>query len=404
MVNLTNIEEARTRILGRLKRTPCIYAQVVSEAIGANVFLKLENLQTTGSFKERGALNRLLTLTDEEKQNGVIAASAGNHAQGVAFHATRLGIESTIVMPEGTPLVKVSRTSEYGAKVILHGKNYDESFAHAADLAKKNRSFLVHAYDDEEIISGQGTVAFEILEQCPDVDVCIVPVGGGGLLSGIATVMANQDKPVTCFGVEHQDIPSMQAALESGGPVELQPKATIAEGIAVRRVGVLCHAICREHVAGFASVSDDEIARAILYLMEREKTVAEGAGATGLAALLARKLDFVKGKNVVVLVCGGNIDVNVISRIIEKGLVERGRLARFAVQVRDRPGALAQVLKLAAQTGVNVVEVHHERAFLVGELGEVSLEIVVETRGKSHLMELHKVLKENGFQMLAQSS
>jgi threonine dehydratase len=402
MIAIDDVLKAQTRISDAVKRTPCIYAQVVSEALGANVFLKLENLQNTGSFKERGALNRLLTLTTEQKKNGVVAASAGNHAQGVACHANRLGIPATIVMPEGTPLVKVTRTAEYGGEVFLHGANYDESYAHAKSLALEKDAFLIHAYDDAEIIAGQGTVALEILEQCPDVDICVVPVGGGGLIAGIATVMAEQEAMVEVVGVEHQALPSMKAALESGGPVELPPAATIAEGIAVRRVGRLCHSICAEKIGRSIQVSDDEIARAILYLLEREKTVAEGAGAAGLAALLSRKMAQVKGKTIVVLVCGGNIDVNVISRVIEKGLVERGRLGRFSVQVRDRPGALAQILQLAAKTQVNVVEVHHERAFLIGELGEVSLDIVVETRGETHLRELKHALIDHGFQLLAE--
>lgn len=387
MVNLADIHEARRRLGDSVKRTPCERSSALSELVGADVYLKLENLQVTGSFKARGAGNKLLALSEDERRRGVVCASAGNHAQGVAYHAHRLGVKATIVMPVGTPLIKVTRTQSYGAEVKLSGENYDESFDEAQRLAAEHGYVYVHAYDDDEIIAGQGTIGLEIAEQIPDVDYVLVPVGGGGLIAGIALALKSMSRRAHIVGVEAGVLPSMKEALKEGRPVRLPPARTLAEGIAVRQAGARCMPLVRENVDSIITVDDEEIAHAILLLLERDKTVAEGAGAAGVAALLGGKLD-VRGKKVCAVVCGGNIDVNVLSRIIERGLVESGRLTRLEVLVPDRPGALAETLGELARQRANVVEIHHDRAFGRGSLGQVVVQIVAETRGPEHAQEL----------------
>lgn len=388
MVSLADIHEARRRLGDSVKRTPCERSSSLSEAIGADVFLKLENLQVTGSFKARGAGNRLIAMSSADKARGVVCASAGNHAQGVAFHAQRLGVKATIVMPVGTPLIKVTRTQGYGADVKLFGENYDESYDEAQRLANAHDYVYVHAYDDDYVMAGQGTIGVEIAEQLPDVDVVLVPIGGGGLIAGIAVALKAMSSRVRIIGVEASVLPSMKRAIEAGKPVRLPPARTLAEGIAVRIAGEKCVPLVKSFVDDIVTVEDDEIARAILSLLERDKTVAEGAGAAAVAALLGKKVAGVEGKKVCAVVCGGNIDVNVLSRIIERGLVESGRLTRLEVLVPDRPGALAETLSEVARQRANVVEVHHERAFAHGSLGQVTIQLVVETRGHEHAGEL----------------
>ncbi|MDP2344500.1 MAG: threonine ammonia-lyase [Deltaproteobacteria bacterium] len=397
MFTLADIVAARGRLNGFVVRTPLAHSMTLSALAGGEVRLKLENLQLTGSFKARGALNRLVTLSDDDKKRGVIAASAGNHAQGVAVHATRLGIKSVIVMPVSTPLIKVTRTQNYGAEVVLHGENYDDAFARAKELAEEHGYVYVHAYDDDLVMAGQGTIGLEILEDFPDVDDVIVPVGGGGLIAGIGTAIKAHRPQARIIGVEPGALPSMKRALAEGKPVKLPPARTLAEGIAVRLVGQKNVDACKNVVDDIVTVEDDEIARAILFLLESEKTVAEGAGAAAVAALLAGRLQ-TKGRKVVLLVCGGNIDVSVLSRIIERGLVESGRLTRLDVLVPDRPGALAEALTEVARTRANVIEVHHERAFLSGSLGQVRVDLVVETRGPDHVRDLVDALRARGFE------
>lgn len=377
-------------------RTPLSRSASLSALAGGDVRLKLENLQLTGSFKARGALNKLLLLTDVERKRGVIAASAGNHAQGVAVHAARLGIAATIVMPVGTPLIKVTRTQNYGATVILHGESYDDAFARASELAAAEGYVYVHAYDDDLVMAGQGTIGLEILEDFADVDIVVVPIGGGGLIGGIGVAIKAQRPQTRIIGVEASVLPSMREALKLGKPVQLPAARTLAEGIAVRQVGQKNVDTCLAVVDDIVTVEDDEIARAILFLLESEKTVSEGAGAAGVAALLGKKID-VGDKKVAVLVCGGNIDVNVLSRIIERGLVESGRLTRLSVLVPDRPGSLADALAEVAATRANVMEVHHQRAFLAGSLGQVRVDLVVETRGPEHVQDLLAALRRRGF-------
>jgi threonine dehydratase len=397
VITLADIEAAAARTHGFIVRTPLSRSSHLSNLVGADVRLKLENLQLTGSFKARGALNKLVMLSDDEKKRGVVAASAGNHAQGVAVHAARLGIKTVIVMPVGTPLIKVSRTQGHGAEVVLHGENYDDAYARARQLADEHGYVYVHAYDDDLVMAGQGTIGMEILADMPDVDDVVVPIGGGGLIAGIGIAIKAKRPDVRMIGVEASVLPSMKRALAEGRPVQLPAARTLAEGIAVRQVGARNLEACRAVVDDIVTVEDDEIARAILVLLENEKTVAEGAGAAAVAALLAGRLP-VKGRKVALLVCGGNIDVNVLSRIIERGLVESGRLARLSVLVPDRPGALAEALAEVARTRANVVEVHHERAFSAGTLGQVRVDLVVETRGTEHVRELIDALRGRGFE------
>ncbi len=397
VITLANIIAARERIKTSVVRTPLSRSGGLSSLIDGDVRLKLENLQFTGSFKARGALNRLMLLSPEERARGVIAASAGNHAQGVAAHATRLGIKSTIVMPLGTPLIKVTRTQKYGAEVVLFGENYDEAYGRACELREASGAVYIHAYDDDAIMAGQGTIGLEILEDLADVDDIIVPIGGGGLIAGIGVAVKAQRPGTRIIGVEAAVLPSMQAAMQAGAPVKLDPARTLAEGIAVRRVGEKPLEACLAVVDEIVTVEDDEIARAIVFLLENEKTVAEGAGAAGVAAVISEKCKL-KGRKVAVVVCGGNIDVNVLSRIIERGLVESGRLGRFSLFVPDRPGSLAEALAEVAKVGANVVEVHHERAFLAGRLGQVRVDLLLETKGAAHVEGLIETLRERGYE------
>ncbi len=360
------------------------------------VLLKLENLHHTGSFKERGALNRLLQLTPEERAKGVITASAGNHAQGLAFHAERLDIATTVVMPTQTPLIKVSRTEEHGATIVLHGRDYDSAHAHARELAKRQDSCFVHGYDDLAVMAGQGVIGLELAEQCPDLSTVVVPVGGGGLLAGIVVALRALRPEVRVIGVESAQLNSMAQALQRGGPWKLPHANTLADGIAVRQAGKLCHQLCIEHNAELCAVDDDAIARATLHLLEVEKVVAEGAGATALAALQTGLIPESDG-DTALIVSGGNIDVTLLSRIINRGLVQSGRLCRVCLNVVDRPGALAGPLALLGELRANVLEVQHQRAFSPTPMGTVEVRIVLETRGARHIDELLTVLSEGGY-------
>ncbi|MBI4523003.1 MAG: threonine ammonia-lyase, partial [Deltaproteobacteria bacterium] len=340
MITLKDIETARERIRGRVYNSPCAYSETISQLAGNRIFFKLENLQMTGSFKERGALNRLLTLTEEDANRGVVAASAGNHGMAVAFHSQRLGIPSTIVMPVHAPLIKVSWVQRYGARTRLHGEDYDAAYEEARRISADEGLTFIHGFDDPEIVAGQGTIGLELHDQNPELDAVIVPVGGGGLIAGAALALKERMPAIQVIGVQTEQIPSMKTALEKGMSVHLPPAITIADGIAVRRVGELPLALARKYVDEIVTVSEGEIANAVLLLLEIEKTVAEGAAAVPLAALMNGKVNH-SGKNVALIVSGGNIDMNLISRIIEKGLIQDGRLTSVSVILPDRPGALA---------------------------------------------------------------
>jgi threonine dehydratase len=396
MVTLQDIEAARRRIRDHVFLSPCSRSEYFSRVLDADVFLKLENLQRTGSFKERGALNKLLQLSEDERRRGVICASAGNHAQGVSYHAGRLGIPATIVMPEASPLIKVSSTRSHGARVILHGANFDEALAEARRIREAENLVFVHPFDDPAIIAGQGSIGLELLEQNPALDTVVVPIGGGGLISGIACAIKEVNPRVRVIGVESEAVPKMEAALTAGQPIQLEPGRTIADGIAVRRAGDLTFPMVRRYVDEIVSCDDEEISNAILLLLEREKTVAEGAGAIALAAAVHRKAKL-QGRKAAILICGGNIDVNLISRIIERGLVKDGRLVRLSVTVTDRPGALARLTEIVARHKANVVEIHHNRAFITSALGDTAIELVLETRGHDHIGEIVRELAAKGY-------
>jgi threonine dehydratase len=402
MVNLQDILAARERIRGAIRPTPCPASDYFTERTGcASVWFKMENLQHTGAFKERGALNKLLTLNSDEKTRGVIAASAGNHAQGLAYHARKLGVKATIVMPERTPLIKVTRTrDDYGARVVLKGANFDEAYAEAVRLQQEHNLVFVHPFNDPHVIAGQGTIGLELMEQTPFVDMVVVPVGGGGLISGIACALKETNPRIQVVGVQAAALASMRASLEAGGVVELPAGATIADGIAVRRPGELTYAMVRKYVDEVVTVDEEEIANAILAMLEQEKSVVEGAGAVGVAALINNHIPKANDKKVVILLGGGNIDMNVISRIIERGLVKAGRLVRLEVSMPDRPGMLARLTTQIAEQRANVVEIHHNRAFSKkAGLGEVMVEVTLETTGRPHIQELMDALARQGWQV-----
>jgi threonine dehydratase len=396
-VNLADIEAARERVRDAVYLTPCAYSHTLSEMTGQSIHLKLENLQMTGAFKERGALNRISLLTQEQAARGVIAASAGNHAQGVAYHATRRGIRSTIVMPETTPLVKVTATRRFGANVVLHGANYDAAYAEARRRCDADGSTFIHPFDDADVIAGQGTIGLEMLEQIDGLEAVVVPIGGGGLIGGIACAVKSLKPGVRVIGVQTSRLPSMQAALDAGEPVTIEAATTIGDGIAVRRAGTKTLPLVKQYVDELVTVDEDEIAAAILMLLEREKTLAEGAGAAALAALLQKRTSLPKGAKTAVLVCGGNIDVTLLSRIIERGLVQDGRLIRLRIHLLDRAGALQDLTKIIAEHGVNIVDTLYNRAYYGVNLGDTTIDITMETRGRDQLDELLTALTEHGY-------
>ncbi len=396
--SLQDIRVARQRLAGVIYLSPCAYSETVSQLAGARTSFKLENLQMTGSFKERGAANRLLTLSEAERVRGVVAASAGNHGLAVAFHARRLGIRATIVMPEWAPLIKVTSARRDGAEVILAGDDYDEAAQKAQELCRERQATFVHPFDDYEVIAGQGTIGFELLEQEPALEAVIMPVGGGGLIGGVALAIKETTPRVRVIGVQAKNLAAMHASLAAGRIESLRPAPTIADGIAVRKVGALTFPLAQRYVDELVMVSEEEIANAILLLLEIEKTVVEGAGATTLAALLNRDLK-VRGKRVALVLSGGNIDVNVISRIIEKGLVKDGRRVRLAVLLQDRPGALARLTALVAAERANILEILHHRAFALAEIGETEVELTLETTGQDQIRRMVETLSQAGYRV-----
>jgi len=402
MVTFVDVEEARERIKDQIYLSPFPYSETISRMAGHRVFFKLDNLQITGSFKERGALNRLLTLTSEETKRGVIAASAGNHGMAVAFHSQRLGIAATVVMPLHAPLIKVSRVQHYGARSVLRGTDYDSAFAEAQHLSRENGLTFIHAFNDPWVIAGQGTLGLELHEQNPDLDAVIVPVGGGGLIAGIAVVLKTINPKIRIIGVQAEALPSMKVALEKGEPVQLLPATTIADGIAVRAVGETPLSLVRQFVDEIVTVSEGEIANAVLLLLEIEKTVAEGAAAVPLAALLNKKFSMTR-KNVGLIVSGGNIDMNLISRIIEKGLIQDGRLSRFSVVLPDTPGTLARLTQCIGELGANILHIAHSRGFGQMAIGETEVELILETTGPEHIERICAGLAREKFRFKTES-
>jgi threonine dehydratase len=399
MVEFEDVLRARERIAGQVVLTPCTPSQAFGEMFGGRAWFKFENLQRTGSFKERGAVNSLSQLSPEERERGVIAASAGNHAQAVAFHASRLGIPATIVMPKRTPLIKVSNTERYGATVVLHGANYDDAMAEAFRFRDESGATLVHAFDDPRVIAGQGTIGLELLEQAPEIDVVVVPVGGGGLIGGIALAVKHQRPVVRVVGVEVEALPSAKRAREEGKIVTVPAAETIADGIAVRTIGNETFPLIERYVDDLVTVSEEEIASAVLLLLEREKTVAEPACASVAAAVVNGHLGDLSGQQVAMVLSGGNIDVNLLSRIIDRGLMRDGRLVRLTVRVLDRPGALATLTAVLAEHGANILHLHHHRGSHGVWLTDVDIDVTLETRGPAHIEEISRALLRQGYQV-----
>lgn len=395
-VTLSGIEQARQRIRGDIYLSPAPHSDELSKRTGQQVFLKLDNLQRTGAFKERGALNKILTLSEDEKRRGVIAASAGNHAQAVAYHSSARGIRARIVMPLMTPLVKTASTAGYGAEVVLHGANYDESCDEAIRLAAQDGMTFLHPFDDDAVIEGQGTLGLELLEQIPNLEAVVVPIGGGGLIAGVACAIKESDPHIRVIGVQTERLPSMLRAVDAGSPLTLSAEATIADGIAVRRAGERTLPLVRRYVDELVTVDEEEIANAILVLLEREKTLAEGAGAVALAALLQRKTTL-RGQRTAVVVGGGNIDVSLLARIIERGLVKDGRRTRLRIHLTDRPGALHQLTRILADARANIVQTAHDRTHYGVSLGDTVIDITLETRGGEHIEEIRQLLTEAGY-------
>jgi threonine dehydratase len=394
MIDLQTIQQAAERLRGQVLLTPCVESRTLSEIVRAQVFLKFENLQFTASFKERGACNKLAQLSEAERARGVVAMSAGNHAQGVAYHAQRLGMRAVIVMPRFTPGVKVERTRGFGAEVVLHGDTLEQSRAHAFELAAAQNLTFVHPYDDDAIVAGQGTVGLEMLQAVPDLDVLVIAVGGGGLISGIATAAKALKPGIEVVGVQTVRFPAMFNAIK--GTHHPQGTSTIAEGIAVGTPGRITEAIIRARVDDLLLVDEGDIEQAVLMLLEIEKTVVEGAGAAGLAALLKYPERF-RGRKVGLVLCGGNIDPLLLAAIIERGMVRAGRLARVKVGSRDVPGALALITAAVAEAGANIDEVHHQRAFSALSAQNVEIELVLQTRGHEHVREVLDHLRAAGF-------
>jgi len=395
-LDVAAVEAARARLRDAIHETPCAYSQTLSELSGTRCYVKLENLQMTGSFKERGAANLLLQLDADERRRGVAAASAGNHGLAVAFHAARLGIPATIVMPTYAPLIKVTSARRYGAEVILHGANYDEAYERAQAVVGERGAVFVHPFDDPRVVAGQGTLGLELLDQLSEVDAVLVPVGGGGLISGVALAIKARRPDVRVIGVQAAAVPAMERALAARERVRVPPGATIADGIAVRQVGALAFGLVARHVDAVVTVDEEELSNAILLLLEIEKTVVEGAGAAPLAALLNRPLGLAGGRVALVL-SGGNIDVTMLARIIERGLVKDSRLVRLLVVLQDRPGALARLTALIAEERANILQIDHDRAFSRQAIGSTEVGLTLETSGRKQIEALKHRLEAAGY-------
>ena len=394
-LGIDDIRAAALRLRGEVIETPCLPSRTLSALTGCEVFLKFENLQFTASFKERGALNKMAQLNDAERAQGVLAVSAGNHAQGVAYHAQRMGLPATIVMPRFAPAVKVERTRGFGATVVLEGDTFDDARAHGLALAQERALTLVHPYDDLDVIAGQGTIGLEMLAQQPEIDTLVVAIGGGGLISGVATAARALRPDIQIFGVQTERFPAAWNAVH--GEQRESAQATIADGIAVKSPGALTLPLIKANVDDVLLVSEDDIEQAILMLLEIEKTVVEGAGAVGLAALMKHAERF-KVRKVGLILCGGNIEPLLLAEIIERGMVKSGRLARLRFDVRDVPGALANVATLLGKLGANIDEVQHQRAFTSLSVERAQIEVVVQTRGVAHIEQILSAMRTEGYE------
>ncbi|HYG22523.1 MAG TPA: threonine ammonia-lyase [Verrucomicrobiae bacterium] len=397
-MQFNDVRAAAERIRGHVYESPCPSSIPLSEATGMQVFCKLEYLQRTGSFKERGARNALLLLPVEQRKRGIVAASAGNHALGLAYHSQLLGIPATVVMPRFAPLTKVVNCRRFGARVLLHGANLGEARQHADEVQQREELTYINGYDDPPIIAGQGTIGLEVIRQVPDLDAIIVPVGGGGLIAGIALVVKHLKPDIKVIGVEPERAASFTAALKAGQPVPVELQPTLADGLAVAQVGGNAFAVARDRIDRMVTVCERDLALAVLRLAELEKGVVEGAGAAGLAACLAGKVPELKGKRVALPLCGGNIDLTMLGRVLDRGLASDGRLCRFTVTISDRPGGLARFASIVAEEGASFVDINHDRAFGGQDLSTVSVHCIVETEDASHIERLRVRLNREGFE------
>ncbi len=396
-VTLADIRAASRRISGGVARTPCVESIALSGVAGARIFCKLDNLQRTGSFKERGARNALLLLSAAQKRLGVVAASAGNHALGLSYHGKLIGIPVVVVMPENAPLIKITTCQKLGARVVLHGDDFAEATAEAGRIAAAEGLTIVHGFNDPAIIAGQGTMALEILDQVPDVDAIVCPVGGGGLIAGISVAVKSLRPRVKVIGVESIATGQFTAALRSGKPCGVPRHPTLADGLATLRIGAEPFALARTRVDRVVRVPEEWISIAIIRMLELEKTVVEGAAAVPLAAMISGRLPELAGKRVVLCACGGNIDPSILGRVIEKGLVHDGRLSRFTAQISDRPGGLAELCEVIASCGASIKDIAHDRAFSGPDVSAVQALCTVETRDRAHIAALHRALRRKGF-------
>ncbi|MCH9741564.1 MAG: threonine ammonia-lyase [Epsilonproteobacteria bacterium] len=397
MLDLKSIEKAQQRLQGVAHRTPFSYAPILSEMSGYEVYLKKENLQRTGAFKLRGAFNKIATLVENNQKGGVVAASAGNHAQGVAFSAKHFGIEASIVMPDSTPLTKILGVKEFGANVILHGANYDEAYAYAMNYAKEHQKDFVHPFTDDEVMSGQGTVALEMIEDRDDLDAIVVPVGGGGLIAGMGVAINALNSNIQVIGVAAEGAPAMKNSFETKVAEGSESVRTIADGIAVRDASPITLEHIIKEVDSLELVCEDEIAAAILFLLEKQKVLVEGAGAVGVAALIHGKLDLPKGSKIGIVLSGGNIDVTMLSLIIEKGLVKSSRKMKLSVVMIDKPGSLMHFTELLTTVGANIVQIGYDRTSINLEFGDAVVSVDLETKGVEHQEEVRTILTKHGF-------
>jgi threonine dehydratase len=399
LIALSDIEAARVRIGGVVQTTPCLRSRVFSEPLGVHAWLKYETLQLTGSFKVRGAFNKIASLPLEEVRRGVITASAGNHAQGVAFSATQAGVPAVIVMPVTTPLIKIENTRRLGGEVVLAGEIFDEAYDEARRLERERGLVFIHPFDDEQVMAGQGTIGLEILEQTPEVEVVVVPVGGGGLISGVATAVKEKRPGVRVYGVQTAAAPAMAESFQAGHIVLRPAERSVADGIAVKRPGERTFEHIRRYVDGIVTVTEDEIRAAMVRLIETGKTVTEGAAATTLAAMAGHRIPNTAGRHVVMVLSGANVDIALLARIIDRSLVESRRLVRLRTHVPDRPGALAELLQIIGQGGGNVVRVQHDRVFMHAGFWEAQVDVTLESRNAAHIEELRRDLLARGYQV-----
>jgi len=397
MIDLKQIQEAKEAIKGVVNVTPFAHAPLLSRHCDTNIYLKKENLQLTGAYKLRGAYNKIASLSDEDRKKGVIAASAGNHAQGVAYSAEKFSIPSTIIMPEATPLLKVLSTKSLGAEVILHGENYDEAYAYALEYSKTHSMSFIHPFADDKVIAGQGTVALEMLEQMEDFDIVVIPIGGGGLISGMGLALKSLKPHIKVIGVSAKGAPALKNSYELKKPIDTTFVRTIADGIAVRDTSQKTLSYILESVDEFLTVDDEEIASAMLFLLEKQKLVVEGAGAVGVAALLHKKLDIYKDKKIAIVLSGGNVDVTLLSVIIEKGLLKSGRKMKLTVTLVDKPGSLMRFTEILKELNANIVHIAYDRTSISLDYGDANVTVHMETKGKEHQEKIESMLKSEGY-------